>query len=177
MDKVVSAGLIAGIIILICVNCVIVFNTWIAPENGPYVIEAESGTREGADYLTFNDDTSIDNNSDNPLWLRARIVFNSRYSEDAYEIISSAADEGYWQKNSDGWYYYIMPLDSGDVSRPLIDKLFYEGKQAGHGATGKFRMHAEAVDDTWLSSSPENAAEAFRLYETECSGQNTGRFL
>ena len=80
MDKVISAGLIAGISILISVNCVIVFNTWIAPENGPYVIEAESDTHEGADYLTFNDDTSIDNNSDNPLWLRARIIFNSRYS-------------------------------------------------------------------------------------------------
>ena len=40
MDKVVSAGLIAAIAVLISVNCVIIYNTWIVPSNGPQVVKA-----------------------------------------------------------------------------------------------------------------------------------------
>ena len=177
MDKVVSAGLIAAIAVLISVNCVIIYNTWIVPSNGPQVVKAVNEEKESRYNLIFNNDTSINNDSQETLWIIVIIIYNDRYNAADYEVISSAADEGYWQKSDDGWYYYVMPLNSGMVTRPVIDRLLYGGHELEQGNTGRFRLQAEAVDAKWLSVIPDDGREAFKLYETGCSEQNREKSL
>lgn len=177
MDKVITAGLISAITILIGINCVIVYNTWIAPEDGPQVVKAVNQERGDQYNLIFNDDTSINNDSQETLWLRVRIIYNSQYNSADYEVISSAAEDGYWLKSEDGWYYYVVPLNAGMATRPIIDRLLYGGGDVTHGKTGRFRLQAEAVDVKWLPVIPDNGSEAFKIYEKEHSGSGRGKPL
>lgn len=177
MDKVITAGLISAITILIGINCVIVYNTWIAPEDGPHVVKVVNQEKENGYNLIFNDDTSINNDSQETLWLRVRIIYNNQYNPADYEVISSAAEDGYWLKSEDGWYYYVVPLNAGMETRPIIDRLLYGGTDVTHGKTGRFRLQAEAVDEKWLSAIPKDGREAFKIYEKGCSEQGRGKSL
>ena len=177
MDKIITAGLISAIAIIIGINCMIVYDTWIAPEDGPHVVKAVNQERENGYNLIFNDDTSINNDSQETLWLRVRIIYTSHYNPADYEVISSAAEDGYWLKSEDGWYYYVVPLNAGMETRPIIDRLLYGGADVTSGKTGRFRLHAEAVDVKWLHVIPDNGIEAFKIYEKEHSESDREKSL
>lgn len=176
MDKL-SAVLITCILLLIGVNGAIIYNTWIAVEEVPQVAETLHESDSINNDLIFNDDTSIGNKADKKLWLRVKIVYNDKYDEVNYEIVSEAAEAGCWEKCSDGWYYYRDPLTAGKITRPLIDQLLYNGQAAKKGTTGKFRLQAEAVDEAWLSAIPKNSKHAFKIFETVYLQQNIEKSL
>lgn len=176
MDKI-SAVLITCILLLIGVNGIIIYNTWIAVDDGPKVVRTLSESDYSDHELIFNDDTSIVNNVDKKLWIRVKIIYNNKNNEEEYEIISEAAQAGCWQRSNDGWFYYRDPLTAGKITRPLIDKLLYDGKDVSYGDTSKFKLQAEAVDEAWLSESPKNGKHAFKIFESVCLRRNTEKSL
>lgn len=61
MDRI-SAVFILGIISLVMISSYIVYDTWMAEDDMAYEV------------LIFNDDTSVTNNTDSILWLRAKVA-------------------------------------------------------------------------------------------------------
>lgn len=176
MDRL-SAFLMACIIVIVGINGIIIYNTWLAVENCPQVVESADGSMDIEHVLIFNDDTSITNNADGSLWLRVKVVSVKPYGSEDYEVISSAEAAGYWEKTEDGWYYYREPVASGEITRPLVDSLLYKGEESEGEPSGKFRLKVEAVDESWLSEIPESSREAFKIFETGYSEYSTGAHL
>jgi len=160
MDRI-SAALVVCIIMLIGINAAVIYNTWIDDDS----LEAvEIYSPEESD-LVFNDDTSIECVAQKKLWIRARLVYSKAYDADGYEIISEAADDGYWEESDDGWYYCREGISMGQETRPLLDSLLYNGEKAERDTTGKFRMKVEAVDEAWLDKKPSDSKQAFKMLE------------
>lgn len=157
----VSWALAAAIAVLVAVNCVIIYRTWLS--GPPEISETESPKTE----LAFNDDTSVTNNGDGKLWIRARIILRdnagSEEKGEGAQMISRAMDEGIWMGSGDGWYYYAGPIEEGETTRPLLDSLVNgeNGEERGY----RFRIEAEAVDESWLPEAPDSCIEAFTLFK------------
>lgn len=149
MDKI-SAALIFGIIVFLCIGGFAGYNAWIASAEKPQTVEAVMEQEDDED-LVFHGDTSITNHTDKKLWIRVKVLYDSRYEEEDYEILSAAVEEGYWKYQDDGWYYFSGPLQDGQSTQPLIDRLLYGGKDATQGKTGRFRLQVEAFDEAWFS--------------------------
>lgn len=164
MDKI-SAVLISGIIILVAVSGIIVYDTWVSDDMN--TIEAETVVQEtsSGDELAFNDDTSVKNNSSRELWIRVKPVYDSGYDDKDYKIISAAIDEGKWQSGGESWYYYSEPLGLNQVTEPLIDRLLYNGEDVSQGGGGSFSLQIEAVDEEWFVRQPSDGVEAFEFFE------------
>lgn len=183
MDKL-SAVLIACILALAGVNCMIIYNTCIYINNVPQVVdvmkesdkEGNGGNVSVHNTLAFNNDTSIECTDDIKLWIRVKVIYDDKYDAADYEIVSKAAEAGFWNEK-DGWYYYAEPLTQGKTTMPLIDKLLYDGQSVEHGTTGRFRIQAEAVDEAWLLETPGNSQHAFKMFETLSSEQNIAQHL
>ena len=150
-DKV-SAVLAAAIALLVAVNCVVIYRVWLS---GTEIADEMEKTE-----LVFNDDTSVTNTFGRELWIRAKIILDEDRKGDQ-EIVSRAVEEGIWKEKGDGWYYYSIPLKSGERTAPLIDRL--EESREGSGAAD-FRIQAEAVDEAWLEETPDSCEEAFLIF-------------
>lgn len=125
---------------------------------------------------TFFDDVKSDvyvtNNSDVPMYIRAVIVSNYKNSngEISSDVpvsnIENPDDYDYtlilgtdnWVKGSDGYYYYIYPVDIGDSTSYLIDTATTENKQPeGFGLSIEIMASAiqaepkDAVLENWSS--------------------------
>lgn len=164
MDKI-SAVLILGIIVLMMTNGIIIYETWLSDE--AQSIEAETIIQDmqtGEEDLSFNDDTSVKNNSCRKLWIRAKLVYNDQCDPNGYSIISGAMENGLWQRDEEGWYYYSKPVGFAQTTEPLIDRLLYNGKEVSR-ERGSFSMQVEAVDDEWFVSKPSDCTEAFEFFQ------------
>lgn len=117
-------------------------------------------------------DVYVTNNSDVPMYIRAVIVSNYKNSNGEissdvpvsnienpddydYTLILGTDD---WVKGSDGYYYYIYPVDIGDSTSNLIDTATTENKQpVGFGLSIEIMASAiqaepkDAVLENWSS--------------------------
>ncbi|MDO4544568.1 MAG: hypothetical protein Q4C25_00280 [Bacillota bacterium] len=160
MDKI-SAALIFGIIGMVLLSGMIVYRTWIADVDKLDEIDAVTAEVPLQQELICNDDTSITSNANKKLWLRVKIIYREEYDADGYQVISEAVSDGEWIEK-DGWYYYRVPLELAQTTRPLMDRLLYGGQEVEQGETGRFSLQVEAVDEAWLLERPEDAYQAFR---------------
>lgn len=171
IDKL-SAALIAGIIALTVISGTIVYKTWIDPKKSDNDFMTASAERDIENReLTFNDDTSITNNSSRKLWLRVKVVYYESYRHEGYEIVSEAMDDGYWIQGNDEWYYCSVPVDFAESTEPLIDQLLYGDRNVMGDDSKKFRLQAEAIDEAWLPVKPESGKEAFKLFTEACESE------
>lgn len=116
---------------------------------------------------TFVDDVKSDvyitNNSDVPMYIRAAIVTNYKNangeisSKVPVSNIDNADDYDYtlvldtdaWVKGSDGYYYYIYPVDAGDATSNLIDDATTANKEpVGYGLNIEIMASAIQADPT-----------------------------
>lgn len=165
MDKI-SAMLIAGIISMVIISTAVVADTWIIgrkeiPETCTVIEEVPSEQE-----LTFNDDTSVTNNSDKKLWIRIKVIYYDENNAGDYSIISNALENGEWIYDESGWYYCNRPLRFSETTSPLIDRLLYKNEDISKERGGRFRLQAEAVDQAWLLSDPGTGKEAFRIFNS-----------
>lgn len=164
MDKI-SAVLILGIIVLAMTSGIIVYDTWIADEMQgmePEIIVQNTAAEEE---LTFNEDTSIKNNSQRELWIRVKPVYDSSYDAEEYEIVSGAVNSGLWQPGGESWYYYAKPVGFAQSTEPLIDILLYNGEKVPQSGAGRFSLQVEALDEEWFVSRPADGMEAFEIFK------------
>ncbi len=116
---------------------------------------------------TFVDDVKSDvyitNNSNVPMYIRAVIVTNYKNSSgeisstvpvsnlenlDNYDYTLILGTDS-WVKGSDGYYYYIYPVDAGDVTSNLIDDATKAGKEPdGYGLNIEILASAIQADPT-----------------------------
>lgn len=174
IDKI-SAALIIGIVSLVVISCVIVYQTWADGkdklQDWEIVSEDAGGGLQEDTELVFNDDTSITNNSSRKIWLRVKVLYKEKNETDKYEIVSEAVDKGEWILAGDQWYYFSRPMGAAQRTKPLIDRLLYNKEDILGTELKAFRLQAEAVDEGWLKSKPGNVKEAFdsfrKMTETE----------
>lgn len=168
IDKI-SAALIIGIVSLVVVSGVIVYQTWIDGkdklQNFEVVAENTDGKMTENTELVFNDDTSVTNNSGRKIWLRVKVLYYDKKKADKYEIVSAAAEKGEWKLENDRWYYYSRPIEALQNTKPLIDNLLYEKRNLLGTNLKAFRLQAEAVDEAWLVYKPKNVKEAFDSFK------------
>lgn len=164
MDKI-SAAFITSIAILVMISGLIVYGTWVSDEKSQIEAQTIVENANTEDELVFNDDTSIKNNSDRMLWLRVKLVYNSKYDASRYMIVSGAINQGRWQSDSENWYYYIEPIGYDQTTEPLVDKLLYDGKEVSSNGSGRFSLQVEAVDEEWFVSKPDDGMEAFKVFK------------
>lgn len=162
MDKI-SAVLIFCILVLLFASGIIVYRTWISGEEELSKIETVTEYQTFENELEFNNDTSITNMGDRELWIRAKIIYGAK-SEDAFEVLSEAVDEGYWEENN-GWYYCNSPIGLKETTKPLIDRLVNKAEDDSGILNEKFRLEVEAVDEAWLFDKPCSGIEAFRFFK------------
>lgn len=163
MDRI-SAALILGITVLMTTSGIIIYETWISDASETMGAETIIQDSQHDEELVFNDDTSIKNNSCRKLWIRARLVYDSSYDADGYEIVSGAIDDGMWRSGGENWYYYARPVDFAQVTEPLVDSLLYNGAEVSESG-GRFSLQVEAVDEDWFVSKPSDGMEAFEFFE------------
>lgn len=179
IDKI-SAALIIGIVSLVVISSVIVYQTWLDGRDKlsdfEVVAENTDGRINDDAELVFNDDTSITNNSSRKIWLRVKVMYYDELKADKYEIVSEAVDKGVWKLGSDRWYYYNRPMEALQHTKPLIDNLLYEKKDLLGTNLKAFRLQAEAVDEAWLIHKPKNVKEAFDLFR-KMTEKNGPRYL
>lgn len=164
MDKI-SMALITGIITLVMVSGLIVYNTWLSDEINHMEAETIVEETQSEDDLVFNDDTSIKNNSDRQLWIRVKPVYDSQYDPGGYRIISGAIDRGEWKSDDGSWYYYSKPIGLSQTTKPLMDRLLYNGEDVSADSNGRFSLQVEAVDEEWFVTEPDDGIEAFNFLE------------
>lgn len=164
MDRI-SAALIGGILALLMTSFVIIYETWITGTEPQMEIGTIVMDQDCEDYLAFNNDTSVKNNSARHLWIRAKIIYPELYDQEKYHIVSSSIEQGRWIDESDGWYYYSEPIGLAQTTEPLIDELLYDGRKAEQGGSGRFSLQVEAVYDEWLPDNPDDVEEAFYMME------------
>ena len=163
MDKI-SAALIFGIVSLVFISGLIVFDTWIVGDSRPQEVTAAAEQGSGEE-LVFNDDTSITSCTGQRMWLRARITYEPEYDGKNYRIVSRAIEKKLWALGRDGWYYYTDPVQFAQTTEPLIDELFYREQKATEGRSGRFSLQVEAVDQSWLLRRPASCPEAFQMLD------------
>lgn len=164
MDKI-SAALILGIIASVIAGGFIVYDAWSTRASESFGADVIIDVKGQEAELTFDDDTSIKNNSCRKLWLRVKPVYNEAYDDEGYEIISGAIDCGTWKCGDESWYYYECPIDFAQRTEPFIDRLTYNGEEISEGGRGRFRLQVEAVDQEWFVTEPSDGMEAFRIFE------------
>ena len=125
MDRV-SAILIFCIAALIGLSGFLVYNTLDTGRDSISRIESVSEPAGETEELQFNRDTSITNNSERDLWIRAKIVFDTGCDESDFVITSSAVENGIWVKNG-SWYYSSAPVYPQETTEPVIDELSRAG--------------------------------------------------
>lgn len=156
MDRV-SAILIFCIAALIGLSGFLVYNTLDTGRDSISRIESVSEPAGETEELQFNRDTSITNNSERDLWIRAKIVFDTGCDESDFVITSSAVENGIWVKNG-SWYYSSAPVYPQETTEPVIDEL---SRADDSGQKSSFKLKVEAVDEAWLTVKPESGVEAF----------------
>lgn len=152
MDRI-SAVFILGIISLVMISSYIVYDTWIAEDDMAYEV------------LIFNDDTSVTNNTDSVLWLRAKVA-----DEEAGSTIPVQINENSWIDGEDGWYYYIESLEAKRNTVPFARAEKSLLPDAKHAPIGSFKVKVEAVEQGMLPRIPEDGREAFFLLKREKQG-------
>ena len=151
MDKV-SAVLIIGIIGAVMLSGIIVYDTWMADEDTAYEV------------LIFNDDTSITNNSDSHLWIRAKLDEETASKE--AEILQNCINDGFWIDGEDGWHYYVRRIGFAQATSPFIDNVKYDAEQGLSEQGGRnFGLDVEAIDQQWLLETPVSCREAFLMFK------------
>lgn len=147
----ISAVLLFGIIALMMLSSYLIYDTWIAEDEKQYEV------------LIFNDDTSVTNNSDGSLWIRARFAGGQD------NIGSGGAEppvnDSSWICGKDGWHYYIHDIDFAQTTEPFVAPGAFSGDNANAQAVGTLRLDVQAVDQAWLIEKPESCREAFRMFE------------
>lgn len=149
MDRI-SAVFILGIISLVMISSYIVYSTWIAEDDMEYEV------------LIFNDDTSVTNNSESSLWLRAKVD-----DEDPDSNITVQINNNSWIYGEDGWYYYIQSLGAGHHTAPFARTQDIPSSNAKDAAVGSFKVMVEAVEQAKLPRTPQDGPEAFFLLKKE----------
>lgn len=152
MDRI-SAVFILGIISLVMISSYIVYDTWMAEDDMAYEV------------LIFNDDTSVTNNTDSILWLRAKVA-----DEEVSSTIPVQINENSWIDGEDGWYYYIESLEAKRNTVPFARAEKSLLPDAKHADVGSFKLKVEAVEQGMLPRIPENGREAFFLLKREKQG-------
>ncbi len=157
MDRV-SAILIFCITALLSFSGYLLYSTVEAGRDTADNVEIISEQAADSEELSFNSDTSITNNSDRELWIRARIIMKD---DSDLMIKSDAVEKGEWI-NRDGWYYSRGSVGAKETTKPVIDRL-----SGGNdpGTKQRFRMKVEAVDQDWLPERPGSGVEAFELFQ------------
>lgn len=149
MDRI-SAVFILGIISLVMISSYIVYDTWIAEDDMAYEV------------LIFNDDTSVTNNSESSLWLRAKVT-----DEEPSRAILLQINDNSWIDGTDGWYYYTEILEAKRSTVPFAKPEEIPVSSAKHAAIGSFKVKIEAVEQGMLPRIPEDGREAFFLLKKE----------
>lgn len=151
MDKV-SAILIFGIMGLVMMSSYIVFDTWL--QNPGYDEEI----------LVFNDDTSVVNNSDETLWVRAKVDQEATEGDVAIEL---KINDKSWVDGKDGWHYYAESLKATEDTEPFAISYAEPSTNAKSAALCSFRVKVEAIEESRLSEKVENSKDAFLLLKRE----------
>lgn len=157
MDRI-SAVLVLGIISLVMISGYMVYDTWISEEDMEYQV------------LIFNDDTSVTNNSDSSLWLRAKVA-----DEEADSTMPVQINDDSWINGEDGWYYYMESLGAKRNTVPFALSGGTPLPNAKHAAIGSFKVKVEAVEQVSLPRLPEDGREAFLMLKRK--EQKTDRIL
>ena len=161
-DKILAA-LIAGIVCLILVSGAVIYVIWTEKDGAIEEVKMAAGTAESENELLLCDDTSIVNNTRGRLWLRAEIIYSDELDAEKCSISSDAVEDGAWIY-SDGWYYYNDVLDFTHKTRPLVDKVIYDGESMTESTDKAFRPQVEAVKEDWLYEEPSSCVEAFEMF-------------
>lgn len=149
MDRI-SAVLILGILVMAALSGHIIYDTWLDKDGAKQ--------RE----LIFNDDTSVTNESEGQLWIRAR--FSQNETDVAPDELEGSINEKSWLSGSDGWYYHISSIGPAQSTGPFAKPDIASNRKLQEQGGG-FRIDVQAVDQAWLMERPEDCREAFVMFE------------
>lgn len=179
MDKL-NAVLLSAICFLLCVSAAVVYGVWFSQGKERVPADTLPQIQEEMDLasIAMNEDAQVINGGSQNMWIRAKVnvAGNSEetsWKELGYQLVSdtimaqpSAAEakKGVWIPETDGYYYYSLPIEPGEHSRSLFESVRADTGAEGMNA-GSVKVQAEAVQVNWVSKTAASGKEAFSLYK------------
>ena len=142
------------------------------PENG--ITGVMPGTSKDKKVTVTNDGTS-------PAWVRARVAIRVVAADgttplDADQVSVDYKDGWLFAKRdgeNEGYYYYKLPLDVGNTTTPLFEKVQFEATMPNsyQGCTVKVDVYVQAVqvahNNSYIPSEGEEAVTLTKLETAE----------
>lgn len=119
---------------------------------------------------------TVENKGTSPAWVRARVTISvvaadGKTSLDAGQVSVDYKDGWLFAKRdgeNEGYYYYKKPLDVGNTTTPLFEKVAFAATMPNEyqGCTVKVDVYVQAVQEVHNNSYiPSKGAEAVTLTE------------